>query len=398
MTILVCHDRHDVDVLTAAIGGAHAVEHLADLRRRLAEHADDLVVMGPDVDLAAASEFTAAARIDQPTLGVLLVRRRVDSGVLTQALRAGFREVVAAHETQRLGQACVTSLALSEQVRRATGLAPSMTGGRGGRTVTVFGGKGGAGKSTVATNLGIALTHAGAHTCLVDLDLTFGDVAVLLGLRPERTLADAVPMAATLDAAGVASLVTIHPSGLHTVLAPAEPRSAEHVSAELVARLFPLLTELYDVVLVDTPPAFTEHVLAALDASDELILVTTPEVPSIKNLKLTLQTLDLLGQPADHRRIVLNRADAHIEITAADVAAMIGTPVHTEVPADRAVPTSINRGVPLVLEQPKHPVARAIREIATAVRPPGAAREPVPEQARHRSRRRGLLRRKESVR
>jgi pilus assembly protein CpaE len=398
VTILVCPDSRSAVVITSTIGGAHVVEHLADLRRRLVDYPDDLVVMGPEVDLPAAAEFAAAARIAQPALGVVLVRHRVDTAVLTQALRAGIREVVASHETQRLGQACAASRELSAQVRRAAGLAPAPTDRRRGRVVTVFGGKGGAGKSTVATNLGVALAQSGVRTCLVDLDLTFGDVAVLLGLFPERTLAEAIPMAATLDSAGAASLVTTHSSGLHVVLAPAEPRTAEQVSAELVARLFTLFTELYDIVLVDTPPAFTEHVLAALDASDELVLVTTPEVPSIKNLKLTMQTLDLLGHPAERRRIVLNRADAQTEITAGDVASMIGAPVHTEVPADRAVPVSINRGVPLVLDAPKHAVAHAIRQIAAAVGPSGPAPTPTPAPAHRRNARRGFLRRKESLR
>ncbi|MHA6794912.1 AAA family ATPase [Pseudonocardia bannensis] len=394
MTILVCSDPRSADVLGTAVGGAHVVAHLGALRRHLSDSDDELVVIGPDIDLAAASEFAAAARVDRPALGVVLVRHRVDTGVLGQALRAGFREVVPAHETQRLGQACVASRALSEQVRRAAGLTPATTERRRGRIVTVFGGKGGAGKSIVATNLGVALAQSGTTACLVDLDLAFGDVAVLLGLFPERTLADAVPMASSLDAAGAASLVTAHASGLHTVLAPAEPRTAEHVPADLVTRLLPLLAERYDVVVVDTPPAFTEHVLAALDATDELILVTTPEVPSIKNLKLTLQTLDLLGHPADRRRIVLNRADAQLEIDADDVAQMVGASVHTEVPADRTVPLSINRGVPVVLDQPKHPVAHAIRRIAATL---DSRPEPPPDPVRHRSARRGL-RRKAAVR
>ena len=403
MTILVCNDPPIIEVLSSAVGGADTVEHLADLRRHLARHTDDLVVIGPDIDLAAAAEFTAAARIGQPALGVLLVRHRVDTGVLTQALRAGFREVIAVHETQRLGQACAASRELSDGVRRAAGMAPATTGGSRGRTVTVFSGKGGVGKSTIATNLGVALFQAGARTCLVDLDLSFGDVAVMLGLLPLRTLTDAVPMAANLDAAGAAALVTPHSSGLHVILAPAEPRGAEYVTADLVGRLLPLLTGLYDVVLVDTPPAFTEDVLAALDASDELVLVTIPEVPSIKNLKLTLQTLNLLGHPAEHRRIVLNRTDPHLEITTADVAAMIGAAVDVEVPADRAVPVSINRGVPIVLDQPKHPVSGAIRELAAAVRVAGGAPQPVPGPARSGPAssgggRRGLLRRKASAR
>lgn len=396
MTILVCTDPRSAGVLVPAIGEADVVGHLADLRRRLADQPDDLVVMGPDIDLAAAAEFAAAARIDRPALGVVLVRHRVDTAVLTQALRAGIREVVPAHETRRLGEACAASRALSEELRRAAGLAPA-AGRTRGRIFTVFSGKGGAGKSTVATNLGVALAQSGARTCLVDLDLAFGDVGVLLGLFPERTLSDAVPMAATLDPAGAASLVTAHGSGLHVVLAPTEPSTAEHVPADLVARLIPLLAEQYDVVLVDTPPAFTEHVLAAVDASDELVLVTTPDVTSIKNLKLTLHTLDLLGQPADRRRIVLNRADAQTQLTADDVAAMIGAPVRAVVPADSVVTASINRGVPVVIDQPRHPVTRAIRQLACTVgRTEGPPEPDAPKPAR-RGLRRALLRRREAV-
>jgi pilus assembly protein CpaE len=398
MTILVCNDARDTAVLAAAIGEAHVVGHLPDLRRRLADQPDDLVVMGPDVDLAAAAEFAAAARIDRPALGVVLVRHRVDYGVLAQALRAGIRDVTSVHETQRLGEACAASRALSEELRHTAGLAPATAGRARGRIFTVFGGKGGTGKSTVATNLGVALARSGARTCLVDLDLAFGDVGIMLGLFPERTLSDAVPMAMTLDAAGAASLVTVHGSGLHAVLSPTEPSTAEQVPADLVARLLSLFAEQYDVVLVDTPPAFTEHVLAAVDASDEVVLVTTPEVTSIKNLKLALHTLDLLGQPADRRRIVLNRADAQTRISADDVAAMIGAPVHTVVPADGAVPVSINRGVPVVLDQPRNAVTRAIRQLAVTIGRAGEWPAPGIAPARRRGVRRGLLRREESVR
>jgi pilus assembly protein CpaE len=395
MTILVCNDPRSAAVLAAAIGEVQVTAHLADLRR-LPDQPDDLVVVGPDVDLGAAAEFAAAARVDRPTLGVVLVRNRVDTGVLTQALRCGIREVVPTHETQRLAEACAASRALSEELRRAAGLAPATDRTRG-RVFTVFSGKGGAGKTTVATNLGVALAQSGARTCLVDLDLAFGDVGVLLGLFPERTLADAVPMAATLDAAGAASLVTVHGSGLHAVLAPTEPSTAEHVPPDLVARLFPLLAEQYDVVLVDTPPAFTEPVLAAVDASDELVLVTTPDVTSIKNLKLTMHTLDLLGQPAERRRIVLNRADAQTRITPDDVASMIGAPVHTVVPADWVVPASINRGVPVVVDQPRHTVTRAMRQLAITVGRTAGPPEPSAPPARRPGLRRTLLRRKETV-
>jgi pilus assembly protein CpaE len=392
MTILVCHDARSADVLAPAIGGAQVVEHLADLRRGVTETPKDLVVIGPDVDLAAAIEFAATMRVEQPALGVVLVRHRVDTTVLMQALRAGVRDVVAAHEVQRLSHACRASLALTEQLRQAAGLAPDTVDRRRGRIITVFSAKGGAGKSVVATNLAVGLVRAGARTCLLDLDLAFGDVAVMLGLVPERTLADAIPMADTLDTAGVESLISKHPSGLHAMLAPSDPRTAESVSADLVTRMFPHLAGLYDVTVVDTPPAFTEHVLAALDTTDRLVLITTPDVPSIKNLKLTLQTLDLLGLPAEHRKIVLNKADRKLRLSGADVSAMIETPVQAEVPADRAVPLSINQGVPLIDERPRHPVSKAIRQLAgTLWTPEESIRTPmrrktdrVPPTSRHR--------------
>jgi pilus assembly protein CpaE len=123
-------------------------------------------------------------------------------------------------------------------------------------------------------------------------------------------------------------------------------------------------TRCYDYVLVDTPPAFTDHVLAAIDASDLLVLIATLDIPAIKNLRVALDTLDVLGTPKDDRLIVLNRADAKVGLSPDDVARALKRPLTMSIPSSLAVPASTNKGVPIVTEDPKHPVTTALKELA----------------------------------
>jgi pilus assembly protein CpaE len=120
----------------------------------------------------------------------------------------------------------------------------------------------------------------------------------------------------------------------------------------------------YDYVIVDTPPAFTEHVLAAFDVSDLLILIATLDIPAVKNLRLSLDTLDLLGNPKESRVVVLNRSDAKVGLRAEDVVAAIRQDIAITVPSSASVPASINRGVPIILDEPRHAVSNALRELA----------------------------------
>jgi pilus assembly protein CpaE len=263
-----------------------------------------------------------------------------------------------------------------------------------GRIVTVFSAKGGAGKTTVATNLGAALADKGARSvCLVDLDLQFGDVAIVLQLFPENTIADAVPLGQELDAAALQTLLTQHSPGLAAVIAPTDPSQAAEVTAPLVARLLELLRRQFDFVIVDTPPAFDDQVLAALDASDLVALVATLDIPALKNLKLTLETLDLLNYPKDRIRVLLNRSDSKVGLSLAEVEKTLRSPISAQIPSSREVPASINRGTPLMLDDPKHPVSGAIRGFAIEhVLPLAGATRTIPDELRRD--RRGLLRRR----
>lgn len=364
MTILCTTTAPSSAALVSAIGAdvslaaeLPAVEE--SLRHRPYER---LVVIGPDVDLALATEFAANQRLLRPTISVLLVRHELDLDVLAQAMRAGIREVVAASDLPGIADACRRCRALSEATERTA----TVPGPAEGKIVTVFATKGGCGKTTVATNLAVSLHDDGAgRVCLVDLDLACGDVAISLRLDPKRTLTDAVAMGENLDATGVARLLTPFRPGLDCVLAPVEPGDAEKVPAEVIERLLTVLRGMFDYVVVDTPPQFNEHVLKALDCADHHVLLTNPDLASLKNLRLSIDMLDLLSYPRELRSIVLNREDSRVGITAADVERVIRTEVAVRIPASLDVPASMNRGEPLASAQPQHKVSMAIRELAT---------------------------------
>ena len=361
MSILWETDTTTTDNLRLVLGdgmrvvdsGPVAVRQLGDDRH------ESLLVVGADIDLTAALSVSEQLRLERPDVGVVLLRRRLDVTVLAQALRAGVREVVSSDDLASLTDACQRSRELSQRLGSLGEATPS----RQARVVTVFAAKGGVGKTTMSTNVAAELATSGAKVLLVDLDLAFGDVAITLGLLPERTAADLIAMSGHLDEHGLASVVTPHDSGLEVVCAPASPADAERIPGPLVTELIRTARRVYDFVLIDTPPAFTEHVLAAFDASDVSILIATLDIPAVKNLRLTLDTLDLLGHPRESEVIVLNRSDAKVGLTAADVATALSRPIAVQVPSSAAVPAAINRGVPIVLDVPRHAVSAAVKAL-----------------------------------
>ena len=164
-----------------------------------------------------------------------------------------------------------------------------------GRIITVFATKGGCGKTTVATNLAVTLCARGTRrVCLVDLDLEYGDDACVLGLRAGRSLRDALQWEGDVTLDHVSALMTPFRPNLDCVLAPDGPGDAAHIPHALVRALLRLLPALYDFIVVDTPAHFSQVVLTALDAADQQVLVTTPERPALRNLRHTLDALDLL--------------------------------------------------------------------------------------------------------
>jgi Flp pilus assembly CpaE family ATPase len=363
----------------------HAVDSLIEaawmLDRDLRE---TLVVIGPRAPVSEALAFAAQLRMSRPAVGVILTRHEADVALLTHALQAGIREVVRAGDDAALADACRRSYEVS---RRMAADAPVVQQAeRRGQVVTVFAAKGGCGKTTLATNLGVVLANGtGQQVCIVDLDLAFGDVAISLQLDPARTVVDALPMAGHLDSAGAASLLTRYRPGLEILLAPVTPGDAEKIAPALVGELLTVLRGIFDYVVVDTPAQFSEHVLIAMDSSDHHVLLTTLDVPALKNLRVTLDMLDLLSYPKDIRSVVVNRADSKVGLSLEHVEHVVRCPISARVPSSRAVPISINKGTPITLDSPAHPVSQAITRFAQQRMLPAGApaeRAPVPRRAR----------------
>ncbi|GAA3454769.1 AAA family ATPase [Dactylosporangium matsuzakiense] len=362
--------------------GYQTVPDMIELQRYFNGHPDCLlVVFGAAVELDEVLEFSAYQRVQRPELGIVLVRTRVTNALLQSALRAGVREVVRDDETD-IRAACLRAIEVGKAMQ--TTVRPARTADSTAKVITVFAGKGGCGKSVVATNLAVALAAGGSRrVLLIDLDLQFGDVAIMLKLAPARGIADAVPMTGRLDESGLRSLITHYIPGCDTLLAPANPASADQISRDLVTELLTTARPLYDFIVIDTSSAVTEQVLAALDSSDWYVLVVTPDLPTLKSIRLTVEMFDLLTYPPDQRLILFNRADSQVGLSIEDVEEAVGAPLSTHMPSSRDVPTSVNKGTPLILENPGHPVSRAVRGLAD--RCAGIDREP------ERVRRRALL-------
>jgi len=325
---------------------------------------EDLVIVGPDAALETAAGIAERYRVERPALGVVLMRQRIEVQGMTEALRAGIREVVPADDAEALLLACTRSLAVSRQLRHLE----ARSGDAGhGRIILVFGAKGGCGKTTVATNLaaGLADLNAG-RVCLVDLNLEFGDVAVALQVEPTRTISDALGMQGGLDRSGLKSLVIPYRERLDVLLAPRSPADAEFVTPALIEELLRLLAETYDYIVVDSPAAFSDGVLKTFDLADSYVLLTSLDMLALKNFKVTLDTLEALGYPRNKMLVALNRCDSHVGLTPEDVERVIGLPIAYRFPSGKEIPASINKGVPLVLDNPRHPFSRAVVGLAQA--------------------------------
>ena len=386
MAVLIIepHDGYATWLAGALSGLTDRVVRAADADEAMAAMAAEgravlAAIFGPSLGDRDALALAGALQQGAPDVSVLLIRRQESGELLRQALRVGVKDVLSsASDETTVRTAAARALEIARTLRgRLGGGAPTDPGeGRNpGKVVTVFSSKGGCGKTFLSTNLAVALSRGGAEVALVDLDLHFGDVAIMLHLFPSHTIHDAA-QSPGLDALSLKSFLTRHDSGIWALVAPTEPTVADTINPSAIGSILKLLRSAFDYVVIDTPPAFSEPVLAAFDESDWLIMLATLDVPSIKNLKLTLQTMELLHFPRNRIRVVVNRADSKVGLRMPDVDKLLSSPVDTTIPSSRSVPLSVNKGSPIMLEEPKGPVADSIRRIAALLTDTRAASRP----------------------
>lgn len=324
-----------------------------------------VVVLGPSVPvetmLATAQRFSDMESRPE----VVAVGAAVDTELMRRAMRAGVHDMLCVGEqTWADITAAVDDAAKEVLGRRVEAAEPAEAGGR---IIAVMGTKGGVGKSVVATNLAACMAAAGRNVVLVDLDLHSGDTGIMLSLEPVHTIRDAAIASDRLDESMLGGLLTAHGCGARVLLAPARPEDCDVISATRVAKILALLAGMADEVVVDTPSAWDETTLAAVDASDRILAITGMDVPSIKNTAVMLSRLKQLGRLNGNLQVVLNRADSKVLIEEKEVEKALGHSVSVRVPSDRAVPRSVNKGVPIVIEAPRSAVAKALAGLSAGL-------------------------------
>jgi pilus assembly protein CpaE len=285
------------------------------------------------------------------------------------ALALGVDEVLCTPDSpEALGMAVAKAKAMRS--RRATAqtmasIAPlPAKGTRNAHIFTVFSTKGGSGKTVIATNLAVCFARQGKRTLLVDLDLHSGDDALVLGLSPRWTMLDLVQSPGDLDAEKLAGFVTRHSGGVDLLPAPTRPDEEELVSIERLEPLLAVARSSYDAVVIDTSSQFAPATLLAIDHTDTLLLVGASDVPTIKSLKIALETLDLLEVDLTDIRIVMNRSGAKVGLEDRDVERTLRRQITYTLPSDKSIPISVNRGQPVVIDAPKSRVARSMFDMA----------------------------------
>jgi pilus assembly protein CpaE len=240
-------------------------------------------------------------------------------------------------------------------------------GGEQSRLVCVLGPKGGTGKTLTSTNLAVSLAQRGHKVALIDLDLQFGDVALCLGLPPEKTVYDLAQSPGALDFDKLDSFLATHSSGVRTLIAPRRPDQASAVGAELLREIYAIMRAHFDWVVVDTPPGFTAEVITSIDSSTEVVMVGMLDSLSLKNTKLGLETLELMKYDPDRIFLLLNRAHSRVGISQSDVEAVLGRTPDVFIPSDREIPRTVNEGIPIVVARPQSEPAEAFGRLAELV-------------------------------
>ncbi len=352
----------DFKVVGAAANGREGVEMAKELR-------PDIIIMDinmPDMDgLQAANLITKAV----PTAGVIMMSVQTDTDYIRKAMLAGARNFLAKpvnmdelYETvrnvydqyepirQQMSQMSEMILDTSKKVRGE--------GERAGHIIVVYSPQGGAGCTTIATNLASGLMKEGIKVLLVDADLQFGDVGVFLNMHGQATLLELAESVEDLDTELFENIVMVHDSGLKVLLAPPRPEQADIIirdNPDAVASILEKVRSNYDFIVVDTSSHLDETLASLLDIATRIVLVTPPTLPGIKNARLMLDLFDQLGYAPEKACLVVNRAVDERQrrqggISAEKIQSYLKRPVREKIPLveERIILNAVNKGVPVI--------------------------------------------------
>ncbi len=379
----------DMEVAGTAGGGQEAV----NMAKQHRPHVILMDINMPDMDGITATEIISNTVPESP---IIMMSVQGEQDYLRRSMLAGAREFLVkpfsadelinsirhVHELEKVRRARYAPVAPAAPVG---GPAVPVAGRETGKIITFFSPKGGVGRTTIATNLAVALHQlTGKPVVLVDGSLPFGDIAVILNMSPKaKTIADLIGSFETADSDVVESILVQHSTGIKVMLAPPTPESTELITGTHIKHVLEMLRERYAYIVVDTWPSFQEQVITMLDVADVILTLMTLEITSLKNVRVFMEVVEKLGYDEAKVQLVANRNDSSGGIKASDVEASLGRKIpHTIVSDGRTLVLAVNRGVPFVISHRDSQVAKDIfalaQKVAAAETAPAAAGKQAP--------------------
>ncbi len=324
----------------------------------------DVLVLSPEVkepDALGLAEFVGRSA---PGTAIVLVRDHTWNGLLPAAMRAGIRDVVDMTQgSDELRDAVERAIVWAANLRSVVQQQQTVAVSRG-KILSVFSSKGGTGKTFLTTNLASAIADmTGEDVAVVDLDIDMGDVFTYFGREPSSTITDLMALGEGADVDGIRAEGVKLGDHIWAFGAPPDP-AAEAPAGEAVGKFLRAIRSAFRYVVVDASVDYSDAALVCFDLSDVICLVTALDVVGVKHLSKALDTLLTIGLPRERFRVVLNRADSKVGLDASDVERVMKISVDAMIPSSRLVPTSLNKGRPVVLDEPTSEVSNAIRSLA----------------------------------
>jgi len=376
-TVVVYEDKDEreniIDMLTnveyiEVAGEAESVDEALEV---IDETGPEVVLIGA---LIPGDGYKLAEKIAEeiPGLTMIMIEDELKEETMRKAIFAGAKDVLIYPFTP---SKLVDSIYRSHQMEKKKQtfqrdkMPKARRKSRQGQIITVFSTKGGVGKTFVAANLAVALAqHTGDKVVLVDLDLDFGNAALALNIIPRYTISDIINEIRNLDQDLIESYLIPHRSGIKVLPANAQPQMAEFINSEHIELILRVLQSAFDYVVIDMPARFSEPVNPAFQAADMLLLITTPEVATVRNIKASLVALNELNYPKAKVKVILNRMEPRGEIKPKDVETTLNHNLYSILPADyKLVNSSMNKGIPVMLLYPRAKISRAFQELARQV-------------------------------
>jgi pilus assembly protein CpaE len=331
-----------------------------------------MLLIGPSFTDDESMEQIRVLHNQDPSLVLMLVADEVTADLLRKGMRSGVSDVLEAPLDEEKIEAAIEQFAHDVLKRQApaadTPVAKVEPGRNEGRIITVTSAKGGSGKTVLATNLALVLNRIpDTKVCLVDADLQFGDVCLVLQLEPRFTMVNAAHELHQLDAELLDSLLTEHPSGLKVLAAPLEPAFADDITTAGLMQMLDVLRESYDFVIVDTAAMLDELILSLIEKSDDILMLVDMDLPSVKNAKLALETLRLLKFSTSNVKLVMNRSNSKAKLDNKEIEGALKMQISAAIPSDAVVAASVNEGRPVVETDPKSKVSKGFESVAELI-------------------------------